>query len=80
MNTANQFISNYQGGIFKGPIDCAKDEIAHTTDGPVTEFVAICRAMEMAKSGGWSTETLSNALNSVLMNIKQNGTIKSTEY
>lgn len=75
MTTKTNRIGNYQGGIFKGPIDLAKEEIAHTSDGPVTEFVAISRALEMTASGNWGVSTVANALDSVLMNIRDNGSI-----
>lgn len=58
----------------------AEQEINHTTDGPVTEFVAISRAIELAETKMFPASDLANALSNVLDQIRSNGVIQSTEY
>jgi len=47
-------------------IDQIKSDIAHLTDGPLTLFVVIHRASELAASGEYSAYDISNALYEVI--------------
>jgi hypothetical protein len=40
----------------------AKHDIDHGCDGPITSFVLIFRATELARSGKYDAETVANAL------------------
>src|SRR5690242_6279300 len=57
-----------------------KKEIAHQTDGPVTDFVAISRAIELAYNQKAQPSEIANALSEVLEDIKGGGTIPSNEF
>lgn len=52
-------------------------EIFNTHDGPVTEFVAIHRAIELAASRSYSVEDISNVLYEGLKDFKE---LPSTEF
>jgi hypothetical protein len=43
-------------------IDAAMSDINHKCDGPVTHFVAICRAMDLAAAGKHNPADLAEAL------------------
>jgi len=47
-------------------IDQIKSEISHLTDGPLTMFVVIYRAAELAKTGEYSPYDIANALYEVI--------------
>lgn len=47
-------------------IDQIKSDIAHLTDGPLTMFVVIHRATELAVTGNYSVHDISNALYEVI--------------
>lgn len=55
---------------------CISD-INHTCDGPVTQFVAISRAISL--KGEYADETIAEALNVVINDISSNGPIPSDE-
>ncbi len=46
-------------------IEALREEIAHTTDGPVTDFVLVSRACELAARGA-NPEACANALHEEL--------------
>ncbi len=51
-----------------------KREIFHRTDGPVTEFVAISRAIDLVKMNeDWDNETIANALSEGLDELRAAG-------
>lgn len=43
-----------------------KDEITNPYDGPVTRFVAICRAMKIAESGNFDYSEVAEVLDDLL--------------
>jgi hypothetical protein len=55
------------------------EEIAHTTDGPVTEFVAISRALNLKEITTYGADDIAEALHNVLQGIKEHGDIPSSE-
>lgn len=59
----------------KTDIKKAIKDIDYTSDGPVTQFVAISRALSL--TGEYTPSTIANALDSVLCEISVNGTIYS---
>ncbi len=53
-------------------------DIIHRTDGPVTQFVAISRAMELAANKTYPAEDIANALNECLGTV--DFPLQSNEY
>lgn len=47
-------------------IDAALDLLTHGCDGPVTRFVVISRALELASVGAYCTDAIANALDAAL--------------
>lgn len=54
--------------------------IAHATDGPVSKYVAITRALELAKKSTYHTDDIAAVLIDVLDYIDEDGDIPSNEY
>ncbi len=59
----------------KTNIQEAVKEINYTYDGPVTQFVAISRALSL--TGEYTPSTIANALDAVICEIQVNGRIYS---
>lgn len=55
-------------------------DIMDQTDGPVTDFVAIFRAIEMASNHVDSPANIANALHNVLEQINKQGSLPSKEF
>lgn len=55
-------------------------EITHQCDGPVTEFVAIYRAINLAKITNWDTQDIADALDTALTDLRGNGSLASNEF
>jgi predicted transcriptional regulator len=61
-------------------IDEMVADILDRNDGPVTEFVAIYRAMDLAKQSYTTAGDVANALCEALTIIRDSGTIPSGEF
>lgn len=54
---------------FDQEVESIVDDLIHEQDGPVTKFVVINRAMELAKNSGYDPYLLANALYQSLQTI-----------
>lgn len=56
------------------------NDLLSQCDGPVTRFVAISRAIELAYAKTFDSETISNALSDALDFLSENGDLSTNEF